>query len=605
MQTSSRSLSTRLRRVPVILRAAIAIAALGAGAAPASAATFDASTVAVSPDGNAVASGQWGNLYSVFARSQADGTLSALGPLSFTSSTSSSGCFCRGLAFGPGSSTIYSPINGANQVLRAAVGANGATIAETYSNNTGGISGLIAPQAVALSADARSLYVSVGFPGAPGVLAFSRDGASGSLSYVGKASSPGSSQYVQELTISPDGTSVYAIGGLGVDVYARDTSTGALTTLGEDATPSFPEALALSPDGAFAFVTSASPGTPAIYTFVRDGATKRLTLAHTVLNGQGGVNGLEGLESLAVSPDGKHLYAAAGADSALVTFAVDAGTGELTFQSALFDGVGGADGLGGAHEVTVSPDGRNVYVAARRDGGIGVFARDATSGALTFLQLASEGTFASPPGNAGLQFTGSESVSIDGGKVYTNDPNVALTIHAPQNATTVLIANDGGFGGASGRTPNAAGRYAWRLASSGPERLPKTVYVRFGGAFGLSSTTLTDDIVLDQTKPTIGEARFTSAGPRQASAARRADGLVLRVRATDKTSGVRSMQLKRTRTRVRGRSRARHRVTVVKTSPWRRFARATPMRRGQAGTLFVRVRDGAGNPSRWRRVTRR
>ena len=84
----------------------------------------------------------------------------------------------------------------------------------------------------------------------------------------------------------------------------------------------------------------------------------------------------------------------------------------------------------------------------------------------------------------------------------------------------------------------------WKLSESGSERLPKTVYVRFGS----SSQTFTDDIILDQTKPTISSAAVgasgaTAAVPRAAVRPRqRARTYRVRVRAKDATSGVAKVQ---------------------------------------------------------------
>ena len=50
---------------------------------------------------------------------------------------------------------------------------------------------------------------------------------------------------------------------------------------------------------------------------------------------------------------------------------------------------------------------------------------------------------------------------------------------APAAATGLLISNDGGFAGALPMP--IAKEVPWRLDSSGPERLPKTVYLRYTG----------------------------------------------------------------------------------------------------------------------------
>jgi 6-phosphogluconolactonase (cycloisomerase 2 family) len=69
-----------------------------------------------------------------------------------------------------------------------------------------------------------------------------------------------------------------------------------------------------------------------------------------------------------------------------VTFARNATTGALSFVSRAQDGVAGVDGLDGATGVVVSPDGRNVYTSAASDSAVAVFARNATTGALSFVE---------------------------------------------------------------------------------------------------------------------------------------------------------------------------------------------------------------------------
>jgi hypothetical protein len=275
--------------------------------------------------------------------------------------------------------------------------------------------------------------------------------------------------------------------------------------------------------------------------------------------------------------------------------------GALSFEAALFDGVGGVDGLGEANEVSLSPDGRSIYVAAGLDNGVGVFGRDSGTGLPTFLQLAQDQT--GPGGTSpGLVFSGSEGVSIDGGAKYTNDSKVRLTIREPANTTEVRISNDGGFARAQSRSI-ANGSYVWALRSTGPERLPKTVYVRFGGYSGVSATTFTDDIILDETKPRIQAAALTPALSKRGSARTPPilGGRMLRVKALDRTSGVRRMQVQTKKPVKRPRGR-RH---LVRRYEWTRYRRSLRIRRGQLrGKLFVRVRDGAGNVSAWRPIRR-
>lgn len=180
---------------------------------------------------------------------------------------------------------------------------------------------------------------------------------------------------------------------------------------------------------------------------------------------------------------------------------------------------------------------------------------------------------------------GPVGVSINGGDQYTNDPNVQIVARWPLGYRTAIVSNDGGFvPRVEGPVSNAI---AWTLDSSGPERLPKTIYVRFADGSQVSET-YQDDIILDQTRPTIGEASAVAAKrvSQPDVSLRAVRKLTVRVRAADGTSGVRSMQ-----------------ITTSKRRPgkWMSYKR-TRSYRADAAKVFVRVRDGAGNTSGWKRL---
>jgi hypothetical protein len=164
-----------------------------------------------------------------------------------------------------------------------------------------------------------------------------------------------------------------------------------------------------------------------------------------------------------------------------------------------------------------------------------------------------------PPGPVG--------VSIDRGAQFTNSPHVRLALVWPAGTTELIASNDGGFGKHRSFAPEPSIR--WKLASSGPERLPKTVYVRFGD----DTRTFQDDIILDQTRPELREATYAGAGR-------------LRLRARDAVSGLARVQAARKRSKPRRAIRYRRVVDVARSTRW------------------VRVQDRAGNRSAWRRVTR-
>jgi hypothetical protein len=254
------------------------------------------------------------------------------------------------------------------------------------------------------------------------------------------------------------------------------------------------------------------------------------------------------------------------------------------------DGVAGNRGL--AHPVGLAwtPDGRFLYVAAAqymwRENGDWTIGGRGDNGTVAAYRY----------GGAGLELAGAlgpgmgpwpwvrgapppASITINDGALYTNDPEVELSITAPQGVASLRLSNDGDFGAPPIRLSDD-GRYRWRLADTAPERAVDRVYGRFtdpGWDGGTPLQDLTDDIILDQRPPAV--LRAVLRGSR------------LSLRARDNRSGVRWLQ-----------------VTSKRTSPGPqlRFRRRVRLRRSQAKRrLYARVVDGAGNASRWRAVKRR
>ena len=194
-----------------------------------------------------------------------------------------------------------------------------------------------------------------------------------------------------------------------------------------------------------------------------------------------------------------------------------------------------------------------------------------TSGQQAVARAQLEVRPASPAGRLG--------VTINQGARYTNDASVTVSSTWPTLATTMLLSNDGGFGAPAQRALEPS--VGWTLDSSGPERLPKTLYVRFeGGESGRE--TYQDDIILDDTPPQVTAAVVLSSPNGTASTAARS--VRIRIKAKDRTSGVRLIQL------------ARKKSTPNKARRFRRTIRASGHPR------YVRVRDRAGNLSKWRKL---
>src|SRR5581483_4911316 len=205
-------------------------------------------------------------------------------------------------------------------------------------------------------------------------------------------------------------------------------------------------AVAISPDGAHAYVASATGD--ALASFSRDQATGRLTFLDAKHDGKKGVNGLDGAESLAVSPDGAHVYVPGRNDDALAVFSRDASSGLLTFVEMDRDNTAGISGLLGAKAVVVSGDGAYVYAAGSLEAAVAVFARDATTGHLTFVEVQRDGT----NGVTGLSGVG--ALSVDGTSLYAAgrdaDTVVAFQRDAATGRLTFVEAEEDGVAGVNG-----------------------------------------------------------------------------------------------------------------------------------------------------------
>lgn len=185
---------------------------------------------------------------------------------------------------------------------------------------------------------------------------------------------------------------------------------------------------------------------------------------------------------------------------------------------------------------------------------------------------------------------GISGISINDGDVFTNDPKVELTVRWQYGSAYMTFSNDGGFG--KSKQFDLKFKVPWTLQSSGPERLPKTVYALFNGG----GTRYTDDIILDETPPALlsasastgsgGASASTVTAPRSLASASRVRRVTLRVKARDKTSGVARIQV------------GARKSKKLKKMKFKRKLRV----RSSARRLWVRVFDRAGNASRWKRV---
>lgn len=238
------------------------------------------------------------------------------------------------------------------------------------------------------------------------------------------------------IAISPDGQHVYAAGFLdsAIAVFARNAATGRLSFVeayrdGADGVDGLQGifSIVVSPDGRHVYASGSSED--AVVVFSRNATTGALAPSQVIRDGASGVDGLDDPNAMAVSPDGRHLYVASFNDHALAVFSRDDATGWLSFAGLEKDGLNGVDGLYGAYAVRVSADDQFVYGAGLLDNSVAVFRRDADSGRLAFVEVEKDGV----NGVDGLGGAYGVTLSPDGQHLYV--PSLA------DNAVAVFSRN--------------------------------------------------------------------------------------------------------------------------------------------------------------------
>lgn len=184
--------------------------------------------------------------------------------------------------------------------------------------------------------------------------------------------------------------------------------------------------LRVSGDGKFVYVAAESDD--ALGVFARDQASGALSFVQSPHEGDadpnaagGTVRGLDGPVALAFSPDGAQLYVAGGSGDSLAVYARDAITGRVSFVEAERDGIDDAGDAGPAVSwlddpsgVALSPDGGQVYVCARSSGAVLRFDRNAADGKLVFAAALVDGT----AGVDGIGGANALALSSDGAHLY-------------------------------------------------------------------------------------------------------------------------------------------------------------------------------------------
>lgn len=264
---------------------------------------------------------------------------------------------------------------------------------EAQQDDTGDIDGLGGAYSIAISPDGNFLYVA-GFDDAA-IAIFLRNTTTGELSFVDFQEL---NSGVTAIKISPDGQFLYAVAADqdAVVVFARDPIIGELSFVevqqddindvdGLDGAYS----LNISPDGKFLYVTGIDDA--AITVFERNLISGELSFVEVQRDYTDSIDEPFIPYSLTISPDGEFLYGS-GVNGVIAVFRRNTNTGELSLVELQEDAASDAEGLAGVNSITISPNGRFLYAAIFPDDAVAVFRRDVTTGKLTFIEIQEDNT---------------------------------------------------------------------------------------------------------------------------------------------------------------------------------------------------------------------
>ncbi len=261
----------------------------------------------------------------------------------------------------------------------------------------------------------------------------------------------------RSIAVSPDGKNVYASGETGhsLAVFSRDPATGLLTQVqslvdgvnGIDGLMGA-QVIDVSGDGKFVYVSATFEA--AISVFSRDSATGLLTQVQVLREGVDAPDGMTSTIWVKLSRDGKNLYSASVADSAVIVWKRHRGTGRLTFRQILKDGVDGVDSIGGAFGIAISANGKQVYVTGLGNNSVTVFSRTKAWGDLSQVQALTDGI----AGVDGLASARNIILSNNGKQAYvTGIADNAVSVFQVDRMTGMLTQSQvikDGVGGADG-----------------------------------------------------------------------------------------------------------------------------------------------------------
>ncbi len=334
-----------------------------------------ASSVAASPDGeNIYATGAAEDAIQIFSRNPETGALGGSQAVRDGIGGISGLDGVRSAIVSPDGKNVYAAGSIADAVVSFTRNAVGQLIfLDKEQNGAGGATQINNPVALAITPDGKNVYVASSLNDSVSI--FGRNTTTGALSagghYVDGVGGVDGLFLAESIAVSPDNKNVY-VGGRGdnaIAIFSRDPNIGSLTYMGVATGVTSVTGVAVSPDGRFVYAVAY--GSDRILRFSRNLTTGALgggVVAKT--HAAGVIDGLESPRSVSISPDGRRLFVSGEVGNVLAIYRRDVTAGSVRLLQAEVDDDRSGNALAGIRAITASPDGRNLYAAAEDDDAI-------------------------------------------------------------------------------------------------------------------------------------------------------------------------------------------------------------------------------------------
>jgi 6-phosphogluconolactonase (cycloisomerase 2 family) len=262
---------------------------------------------------------------------------------------------------------------------------NGAmTFIQNITNGQNGVSGLIYPSAIEISLDDKSLYAH----GNGTLVSFTRNKTNGQLTFLQVINNNQNGvtglQSCYGLSSTPDNRNVYLVSTSDSSVltFNRDTATGSLSFVNTVKTKHPLSGGGLLSTNNKIYFTSYMEST--MHIFNRNFLTGIVSRDTLIQNGDNAtIDGLSWANYSCVSPDNKNVYVVSPYDG-IAIFNRNDTTGAISFFKVIKCTANGINQLNNVLSMFISPDNRFAFFASSADSSIAIFNRDTITGDLTF-----------------------------------------------------------------------------------------------------------------------------------------------------------------------------------------------------------------------------